>query len=168
MPTILTKGNVYLGKSLFGQFSKFTAPDIDMATSEIKNAIGSYNLPTAINVMKSTLTLIGFDKEVFSKVGNPYQELNLTAYGSLDKYSNETLESSEQAKLVIRGSSQKFSLLGELEQQNNIEQAIEFNVSAAKLYINNVEKYAIDIPNLVWRVNGVDILATVRKNLGIN
>lgn len=167
MVTTLTKGNVYLGKSLFGQFSKATAPDVEAATVEVKNAIGSYDLPTALNKMTASITLTGFDKEVFSKVGNPFQELNFTLYGSLDSYTNGSLEKSEQAKLVLRGSSQKFSLLGELEQQNNIEQTIEFNITSAKLYINNVEKYHVDIPNLIWKNNGVDLLSTIRKNLGL-
>lgn len=167
MPTILTNSTVYLGKNLFGSASSVTCPEIDMESLEMKSGYGSYNLPSGVKPMSASLTITGFDKDVFDKVSNPFSEINMTIYGSLDTYSNETLIKSEQAKLIIRGSSQKFALLGELKQQENIEQPLEFNVSAAKLVIGNVEKYHIDTINLIWRKNGTDMLAKLRQNLAL-
>ena len=168
MATILTNSTIYLGENLFGKASKITAPEIEIDSEEIKAGYGKYNLPKGINAMSSNVTLTGFDKKVFSKISNPFAEINMTIYGSLDTYTNESLTSSEQAKLVLRASSQKFGMLGELEQQEPIEQSIDFNVSAATLYIGGVEKYAIDIPNFIWRKDGVDLLAHIKKNLALN
>lgn len=167
MPTILTKSTIYLGENLFGKASKITAPDIDHETLEIKNALGTYNVNTAIKAMTTSVTLNGFYKSVFDKIANPLSEINMTIYGSLDTFNNETLTKSEQAKLIIRGSSQKFSLLGELEQQNNIDYSIDFNCSSARLFVGNIEKYYIDIPNMIWKIGGVDILAKIKKNLAL-
>lgn len=168
MATILTKSTVYIGKNLFGIAKSCTCPDVETKDVELQNAIGSYNVPVAVNALTANIVLTGFDKDVFSKIANPFGELNMTVYGSLDTYSNETLSSSEQAKLVLRGSSRKFGLLGELTQQENLEQSLDFNISAAKFYINNVEKYHIDIPNLIWKVGGVDLLTTLKRNLALN
>ncbi|MGN0014950.1 MAG: phage major tail tube protein [Candidatus Gastranaerophilaceae bacterium] len=167
MATILTNSTVYLGKNLFGSASSVTCPEIDMETVEMKNGIGTFNLPTAIKAMTASVTITGFDKDVFDKVSNPFSEINMTIYGSLDTYSNETLIKSEQAKLIIRASSQKFGLLGELKQQENIEQTLEFNVSAAKLIIGNVEKYHIDTINHILKIGGIDMLVKLRQNLAL-
>lgn len=167
MSTILTNSTVYLGKNLFGSASSVTCPEIDMETIELKKGIGSFNLPIAIKAMTTSITITGFDKDVFDKVSNPFSEINMTVYGSLDTYSNETLTKTEQAKLIIRASSQKFSLLGELKQQENLEQTIDFNVSAAKLIIGGSEKYHIDVINHILKINGEDILAKLRQNLAL-
>jgi uncharacterized protein len=167
MPTILTNSTVYLGKNLFGTASSCTCPEIDMEVVETKNGYGNYNLPVGVKAMTASLTITGFDKEVFKKISNPFKEINMTVYGSLDTYTNETLTKSEQAKLVLRCASQKFGLLGELKQQENLEQNIDFNVSAAKLYIAGKEQYNIDLINMIWKINGVDQLENVRKNLAL-
>lgn len=167
MPNIITKSTIYIGENLFGKASKITAPEIDYETVEIKTAIGTYSLNTAVKAMTASVTLNGFYKEVFQKIANPLAEINMTIYGNIDEYSNETLISSKQAQLIMRAQSQKFPMLGELEQQSNIEYNIDFNCSAVKLFINNTEKYHIDIPNMIWKVNGEDLLLKVKKNLGL-
>ena len=168
MATILTNSTIYIGENLFGKAKKITAPEIEIDTEEIKTGYGKYNLPKGINAMSCNVELTGFYKDVFKKISNPFAEINMTIYGSLDTYSNETLTSSEQAKLVIRGSSQKFGLLGELEQQENITQTIDFSVSAASLYIGKTELYSIDVPNLIYRKDGIDLLTHVKRNLALN
>lgn len=168
MPTIITKANVYLGKSLFCIANKVTAPDIDMETITITHGLGSYDLNTAFKAMKANINIQGFDKDVFKTISNPFGWLNFTIYGALEEYSNESLVGSEQVKLIIRASSKKFSLLGELEQQKNLDYPIDFNVSAAKLYIENKEQYVIDNINQIYRIGGVDLLAKVRKDLALN
>ena len=167
MVTVLTKSNIYLGKSLFGIANKVTAPDIEMETATITHGFGSYDVNTAFKSMTSNINIQGFDKDVFNAISNPFGWLNFTIYGALEEYSNESLVGSEQAKLIIRASSKKFSLLGELEQQKNLDYPIDFNVSAAKLYINNKEKYVIDNINQIYRINGVDLLAKVRIDLAL-
>lgn len=168
MTTLLTKGTMYLGKNLFGQFKECTPPDIDMETTEIKNGFGAYNLNTGVKAMTTNLVLTGFNKDVFSSIANPYAEINMTLYGSLDEFSNETIVSSKQAKLILRGASQKFALLGKIAQQENVEQSLDFNCSAAKLMIDGEEKYYVDTINLIWRVNGIDQLASMKRNLALN
>ncbi len=168
MTTILTNSTIYIGENLFGWSPKVTAPEIEIDKEEIKTGYGKYELPKGINAMSATVELTGFNKNVFKKISNPFGEINMTIYGSLDTYTNESLSSNEQVKLVLRGSSKKFGLLGELEQQENIKQPIEFSVSAASLYIGKTEIYAIDIPNLIYRKDGVDLIAHIRKNLALN
>lgn len=167
MPTILTNSTVYLGKNLFGKASECTCPEIDMEVTNAKNGYGNYSLPVGIKAMTASLNITGFDKDVFKKISNPFQEINMTVYGSLDTYTNETLTKTEQAKLVLRCASQKFGLLGELKQQENIEQKIDFNVSAARLYIAGKEQYHIDNINMILKINGVDLLEKIRKNLAL-
>jgi|GEM_PF-7058178 len=168
MTVILTNSTIYIGENLFGKASKITAPEIEIDKEEFKTGYGKYNLPKGINAMSANVTLNGFYKDVFKRISNPFAEINMTIYGSLDSYTNETLSSSEQAKLILRGSSQKFSLLGELEQQENIEYEMDFDVSAASLYIGKTKLYEIDVPNLIYEKDGVDMLEHIRKSLALN
>lgn len=168
MTTLLTKGTMYLGTNLFGRFKECTPPDIDMVTTEIKNGFATYNLNTAVKAMTANLVLMGFNEDVFSSIADPFSEINMTLYGSLDEFSNETIVSSKQAKLILRGASQKFGLLGKIAQQENTEQSIDFNCSAARLIVNNKEKYYIDANNLIWRVDGIDKLAEMKRNLALS
>ncbi len=168
MTEIITQSTIYLGKNLFGSLSSCTAPDIESVSVDIKNGYGTYSLPVGVNALTSTINLLSFDEDVLSKIGNPFKSINATIYASGDKFTNEDLKSSDQIKLVLRGSAKKFGLLGgELKRQETSDNVIELNVSAAKLYINNKEKYHIDVPNLIWKVDGVDLLATIRKNLAL-
>ena len=165
---ILTNSTIYIGENLFGKASKVTAPEIEIDTETIKTGYGKYELPKGINAMSSSVELNGFYKDVFKKISNPFSEINMTVYGSLDTYTNESLTGSEQAKLILRGASKKFGLLGELEQQENLKYEIEFRISAAGLYIGNSELYYIDIPNFTYRKDGADLLAHIKKNLALN
>ena len=167
---ILKDATVYLGENLFGKASKATAPDIDMEQIAIKamGGIGEFNLNGGVKAMTSSVTITGFDKDVFAKIADPYSEISFMILGSIKKYENETLVDELPAKLAIRGSSQKFSLLGELEAQENIEYPIDFNVSAATLTVNGKQLYDIDMINNIWIVNGVDRLAKTKRNLGLS
>ena len=168
MADLITKFNVYLGKSLFGIASKITSPVVDMITEEIKTGLGSYNVNTAVNAMNATITLQSFDRDVFDKIADPMGVLTMTCYGSLDTYTNGALEKSEQIKMVMTGTSKNFSTLGELEQQTRADYAIEFNISAVKVYINNQEKLHIDVPNYIFRKDGRDVFGNYKNILGLN
>ena len=68
----------------------------------------------------------------------------------------------------MRGTCSKFQLLGEMKAQENIEFPMEFNNTAVKKTIDGKDIYEIDIPNYIYKVNGVDLLAKTKKNLGLS
>lgn len=167
MTTILTNSTVYLGTNLFGKVQKFTCPELEMNGVDIKNGYGSYKLPTGANSLSVSMELLCLDADVFKKVSNPFEEINFTVYGSLSEYRNETLEKETQAKLILRGSLAKKQLLGELTLQENTTNTIELNISAYKLIVGNETLEQYDVPNLIWKIDGRDILAKVKRNLGM-
>lgn len=168
MTTILTNSSVYLGTNLYGKVDKFTTPDVEVNTVEMKQGYGTYKLPVGINPLTVSFDLTCLDKTVYSKISNPFNEVNLTVYGSLSTFNNETLTKEQQAKLIMRGSLGKKSLLGELKQQENSTIAIEMNISSFKLIVAGETWEHLDIPNVIWTVNGKDMLANLKKNLGLS
>lgn len=57
--------------------------------------------------------------------------------------------------------------LGSLEVAAAMDASNEFEVTYLKLFVGGVERLEIDKYNFVYKVNGVDHLASVRKDLGL-
>lgn len=170
MTKVITDGTVYLGRNLFGEVSNIKAPDIEPNSLEIKTigGVGTFSINLmSVKELKSSFTLTGFDAEVFKKVANPNEELTYTIYSDLKEYNGETLVSQKPYTLQLRGSCSKFPLLGEMKAQENTDFQLEFNNTAAKLTVDGAELYDIDVTNHVYKVNGVDLLAKTKANLGL-
>lgn len=167
MTTILTNSSVYLGTNLFGKVQKFTTPEVETNTVDIKYGYGTFKLPVGVNALSCSMELLCLDENVFNRVANMFNETNLTVYGSLSKFNNETLTDEVQAKLVLRGSLNKRVTLGELVQQENATYNVDLNISAYKLIVNGSTWEHLDIPNLIWKINGSDVLGKLKKNLAL-
>lgn len=170
MTTVITDGTLYLGRNLFGTVTNIKAPEIEPNTLEIKTvgAVGTYNLPLmSVKELKSSATLTGYDLNVFKKIADPSKELSMTIYADIKEYTGDTLVSQKPFVLTLRGCCTKFQALGELKAQENIEFPMEFDNTAMKKTIDGEDVYEIDIPNYIYKVNGVDLLEKTRRNLGL-
>lgn len=171
MTKVITDGTLWLGRNLFGTVSSIKAPEVEPNTLQIKTigAVGEYSVNlNSVKELKSSATLTGYDLEVFKKIADPTSELTMTIYAEIKEYSGAALISQKPYVLKLRGSCSKFQLLGEMKAQENIEFPMEFNNTALKLTVGGEEVYEIDIPNYIYKVNGVDKLAQTRKNLGLS
>ena len=57
--------------------------------------------------------------------------------------------------------------MGNFKQHDNVEAESNLSVTYCKLVINGVEISEIDVLANIYKVNGVDMLANYRANLGI-
>lgn len=168
MTTIMTNSTLYLNKNLFGKIDSFKTPDIEFETIEIKTGMGAVEVPTGLKAMSASLTLNSHDKEVLKAAFDAFSAVNMTFYGSLDTFENNTLTKSEQAKLIMRASSKKASTFGEAKPQENPSPSFDFSVSALKIYIGSKELLYVDVPNFIYRKDGKDMLAHIKENLALN
>ncbi len=170
MTTVITDGTLYLGRNLFGTVTNIKAPEIEPNTLEIKTlgSVGTYSLSmTSVKELKSSATLTGYDMKVFKQIADPTKELTMTIYAEIKEYDGAALTSQKSLKIKMRGTCSKFQLLGEMKAQENIEFPMEFNNTAVKKTVDGKDIYEIDIPNYIYKVNGVDLLAKTKKNLGL-
>lgn len=168
---IITDCTLWLnGKNFIGRMNEYETPEINNLTADVNStdSIGTI----AQNILKvdkitSKATLNSFYKDAFEGIANPASELNFAIYGNAMEFNNGQLEKNISVRLISRATVPKFKLLPDFKAQEKSTWPIEFNHSMAALYYDGIEKYYIDIPNRIWRIDGVDLLAEINKNLGI-
>lgn len=168
MTIIMTNTTLYLGENLFGKIDSFKSPDVEFETTEIKTGFGTIEVPVGLKAMSGSLTLTSFEKKTLAAAFDAFSAISMTLYGSLDKFENDSLVDSEQAKLILRASAKKASTFGEVKPQELAKPSFDFSISAAKMYIGNTELLYVDVPNFIYRKNGRDMVAHIKKNLALN
>ena len=169
---VFTDACIYIGgNDCFGKASKVTPPSIKYGKHEIKDlgTIGAMNLPNGkINdALECTITLNSFYPDIFKKIANPFKAVDLKVYSNFTEFENDDATGNVGTKLFLRGSSQEFGLLGEQNQHDNMDYEMKFDLTMARLVVDNKELYYIDIPNNVFIIDGVDVRKDIVKNLGL-
>lgn len=164
----LTNANVYLdGKSLLGRAEEVSAPVVKTKMSEHKalGMVGSMEFFAGIEKMESKIKWNSFYADVMKKMGDPTTARQLQIRSSLEVYGAQGRVEQQPVVLFMTVMSKDFPL-GNFKQHDNVELETSLNVTYAKLEINGEAIYEVDILANIYRVDGVDILATYRNNIG--
>lgn len=168
---VITDSLLYIGGGdCFGRAKKVTPPKITYGSVEIKDiaSMGTLILNNGkVDPLTCDITLNSFYPEVFAKIANPFQAVDLKIYNNSFEYQNDTKTGSQSIKLFMRGSSKEFGLLGEINEHDNMEYDMSFNVSMAQLIVGGRELYHIDFTNQIFIVDGVDVRSEILGNLGL-
>lgn len=70
------------------------------------------------------------------------------------------------SRIVVRGTPHKKGL-GKLNPGKKMDNEVDLSVSYLKVFIDNEEVLEVDKLNFIFKVNGVDALASVREHLGM-
>lgn len=156
------------GGALHGKFDEITVPEVKNKVQESKptDSIGSRRLPgLSIDPMECTFKAIGFKADFHALASNPYDEINLQVRANMLVAGGGRAQH-KPVRLELRGwfSSAKE---GTMKQGEGANCEYKMEVHAMTLYVEGQELKAIDIDNYIWRVNGNDLLADFRANLGI-
>jgi len=168
IPEIINAFNVYNknGKAFLGISGAVTLPSMDAITETISGAgiLGEYE--TAVPGQFSSITL-----EV------PFRILDTDAFSIMDMNSNVdlTFRASEQStvkatgalkysgmRIVTRGRFKNLSA-GSLENGKQMGSSITLEILYYMVEIDKTKVLELDKLNSVFRVNGVDMLASVNK-----
>jgi P2 family phage contractile tail tube protein len=165
----VSNGAVYLdGVSMLGICEEMTCPDVAPKFIDHKalGIIGEVELATtAIQKMSSKIKWNTIDKEAMKKTHNPFQALRLQIRANVDQYENQSRVA--QVPCVIRMTAAPKKNGGLVFKANdNVEREDEFNVTAYSMEIDGEEIIYVDVFANIWRVNGVDLLARFRENIG--
>jgi len=169
LATKINAYNVYLdGKKLVGISDEVTLPDFEALTETLSGAgiLGEIDEP-----------LLGHFKA--SEMEIPFRTLNeyMFRLASMSKALNLTLRASTQtidtgnintgampSRIVIKGKNKALTG-GKLKQGEGTGSSIKVEITYIMIEVNKVKKFELDKLNFVYKVNGVDLLSAIRKQV---
>jgi P2 family phage contractile tail tube protein len=163
--------NIYAdGSSFFGKADEVNLPGIKAKMSDPHaplGAIGEVDYAAGFEKMDGCkIKWNGFYPEAIKKFSNIYQAVKLQVRFSIDQYSDNTRTGQLPgvAYLTVRPVDLPG---GNFKAKSNPELETNLACTYIKLEINGVEQYELDFEAMIYKVDGVDLMAQYRANLGI-
>lgn len=164
----LTNANIYVnGNNLLGQAAEITLPDVKhkMSDHQALGMVGVVELFAGIEKMEAKIKWNSFYRDTLVAFANPTQALNLQCRSSVEEYGPAGRASQTPAVCYVTGYAKNIPG-GNFKQHDNVEVESMMTVTYIKLEIGGVPVYEIDVMANVYKVNGVDILAEYKANIG--
>lgn len=170
--SVITKifnANVYLnGDNYAGLAEEVTAPEVKPKTSEHKalSNIGVFELPTGLDKMSMKIKWNTVNPAVMATTADFYNASDIMIRSHIDKYENGSKVGSSSVVMHVRGMSSGLPPVA-FKHQDNPDMENTFNVTGYKLEIDGVTVVHVDFFANIYIVDGVDLLADYRANLGL-
>lgn len=165
IPKLLKDYNFFLdGIGKVGLVDEMTLPTLTILTDEHRG--GGMDIPVDLDLGMEKLVLTGvmaeYDADFFRVFGT--QDQNAVAGSFLANKVDDTVV--EPFELNVRGMMKMIEPAAiQMGQKNTM--SFELSLRFYELRMNNEELIVIDADNYVRRINGTDVLAQRRANLGI-
>lgn len=161
-PQVITGVNVFVdGMGHLGTAKKATLPKVSMQTFEDSSGgVTREVLKGVLEKLESEFTLSEYSPVVYAA---------LAAQGLLGVsviYKANILQNGENKALVavIKGNIKEIDD-GEIETGKEVERKVSLAVNFYALEINGTQGVMIDADNMIYMVDGVDLLSAMRQNL---
>lgn len=164
----LTNANVYVdGASYLGQVEEINLPEIVNMMSEHKalGMVGKMELFSGIDKMEASLKWNAFYADALVKFADPRKALKIQVRSSLESHDSSGLLTEVPCVAYLTGQPKNFPG-GNFKQHDNVEATSKMSVTAYKLEIDGRVVMEYDAMANIYMVDGVDILATYRSNIG--
>lgn len=164
----VTNAAVYIdGEAMLGRADEVTCPDISPKMVDHKGLgmVGEAELPAGLQKMSAKIKWNAIYPEVMKRTHNVFQSMRLQIRTSVETFEGGSRTAQVPAVIYMTATPKKAGGLV-FKPQDNVEREDEFNVTAYKLEIDGEEIISVDVLANIWRVNGVDMLAQFRENLG--
>lgn len=165
----LTNANIYLdGSNYLGKAEEVSAPDVKAIMADNK-AIGMFarsELPAGLDKMEAKIKWNAPYLDSAKKMANMRQSFDLQIRTSLETHGPTGIVAEVPNVYFIKGTSKNYKG-GDFKQHDNVESETMINVTYFKHVINGTPILEIDVLANIYKVDGVDLLAQYRANLGI-
>lgn len=164
----VTNANMYLdGNSLLGKLEEIQLPVIKFKAAEHKalGMIGVVEFFSGIEKLEAKAKWNSFYNDVLLKVADPFKTLSVQVRSSVETY-GATGRTEEKPLVAYMTVQSKDFPAGTFKQHDNAELESTLNVIYYKLVIDGKDIVEIDVMSNIYKVNGVDVLATYRANIG--
>lgn len=164
----ITNANIYLeGGSILGQAKEIDVPEIKFTMSEhvALGLVGKMEFFSGIDKLEMKVRWNSFYKDTLMKFGNPFNPLQMQIRASSEEYSAQGRGSEKPVVIHLTAHSKNFPNAN-FKQHDNVEAESTLGVTYYKMVIDGVEVVEIDVLANIYKVNGVDMLANYRANIG--
>jgi P2 family phage contractile tail tube protein len=164
----LVQANVYVdGQNFMGRADEITLPALKETMIEHKGLgmHGKLKLPNGLEEMEAKFKWNSFYPEVHRAIGDPRRAVLLQVRGNLETHSGLGVENEVAVVAEIGGRIQE-TAFGSLKQGDPAMPEMTMVVTYYKLTVDGEELLEIDVLENIRKHNGVDILATMRRNIG--
>lgn len=164
----LTNANIYVdGTNMLGRAAEIELPEIThkMSDHEALGMIGMVEFFSGIEKMEGKIKWNAFYTDALGFIGDPTKTVQLMVRSSLETY--ESAGRTDEVAVVVYLTVQFKSLpLGNYQQHENVELESQFACYASKMEIDGAPQVEIDLLSNIYKVQGVDIMANYRANIG--
>lgn len=165
----ITNANIYMdGASLLGRAEEVNLPAIAYKMVEHKalGMVGTAEFFAGIDKMEAKVKWNSYYPEVMKKAANPFQTVNMQVRGSLENYTSGG-KTGEVPVVCYMTAGYKGFPMGNFKQHDNVELESNLSVYYVKLEVDGSPIVELDVLANIFKVDGVDVLAQYRANLGI-
>ncbi|MOA16877.1 Phage tail tube protein FII [compost metagenome] len=165
----VTNANIYVdGISLLGRAEEVSLPTIKNKNAEHKalGMVGIVEYFAGIDKLEMKIKWNSFYTEVMKKAANPFEAVKLQIRSSIEGYQGGSRVSQTPVIIYVTAQYKDFPL-GNFKQHDNVELESNLSVTYCKMEIDGEEVMEIDVESNIYKVNGEDLLAQYRENLGI-
>lgn len=165
----LTNANIYMeGGSLLGRVSEFNCPTLVYKQAE-HNALGlngTIEYYAGIDKMEGSMKWNSYYPEIMKKMANPFKAIRIQVRGNLEEYQGGGREGQAPAVVFLTIQPKDFPL-GNFQQHENVELETNYGCTYVRMEIGGEVITEVDVESNIFKVDGEDLLATFRQNLGI-
>lgn len=164
----ITNANIYIdGSSLLGRAEEITLPNIKTKLAEHKalGMVGTMEFFAGLEKMEAKIKWASLYPDVMKKAANPSKTVQLQARASMETYTGQGRTAQVPVVVMLTAAFKSFPL-GSFKQHDNAEYETELTVYYAKLIVDGKDIFEVDVLENIYKVDGVDILAEYRANIG--
>ena len=165
----LYNANAYVdGDNFAGIVEELTTPDFKPKMTDHKplSGIGGIKIPTGLDEMTFKMKLNSIEPVLLAKSADFYTAQDIMIRANSDIWENDSRSESVPVTFFIRGRSTGVPAIG-LKHQDNPDIELNYTVHYYKVEIDGVVLFEVDYYAQVYIVNGSDLMAAYRANLGI-
>lgn len=165
----MTNGILFIdGQCTYGIVEEVNNPEVKakMSDHKVLGMNGTIELSSGLDKMEASFKLNGPSEDVSAMATDVKTPHSFVFRGNAEYYVGDK-KVAERPYVASWNGTFKNAKMGDQKQHENTELTYTINVSYAKLTINGVVKFEIDIINNIHKSNGVDLLATYKQNVGL-
>ena len=160
--------NVYLdGNNLLGKAGEFKLPEFEIGQDEYKalGMVGTIKLPNGVAALEGEITWNSLYPEVAAKANHPFKAAQLMVRSNLQTFDARGLVKEVAVVTTVTATFSKNGL-GGLKPKEKCEQASTYQATEIRQMVDGRETLYYNAYKNIYRVDGVDVLAQMRKNIG--
>lgn len=160
--------NVYLdGVNLLGRAAEFKMPEIEISQDEHTGLgmVGTIKLPSGVEALEGEITWNSIYPEVAAKAFNPFKAAQLMVRGNLQTFNAQGLAQEVPVVITVAALFSK-NALGTFKPKGKSEHSTTFQAHEVRAVADGREMLYYNAFTNTYRVNGTDVLAQYRRNVG--